>query len=408
MTKKLLNPITLATIVVILYSVLPILSVFISTYITTYAYMLLVTFLLGFILLTGGLERLGLMLFFATPMIVYVICSFFVKKDTLLIWGYQSMLFIMPVILGYYYNEYKPENLSLFSKILMAGIAITAVTTIVGLVQFPQAARILATIAESDNAENIKYGWHNIGGYNFVYICVLMYPMLILAYKLRRINRIVFLTAFSTLFVLVILSEYTIALILLSITSILFFAGKKLSERQLLIFGVVFFIALFVFWDVFSNFLLWLADVLNSDVLTERLTALANGFAGLEKSESNRIELYRMSLEGFAASPLFGRIIGEYSVFGGHSFILDSLAQYGILGGMAIVFVYRNIYRWFFKPFKSSPGYGYVLWSFVQAIILSTVNTGMWLEVLAFFIPATLFLIHKPDSEETYEDSMDS
>ncbi|MBR4762216.1 MAG: hypothetical protein IKZ59_03155 [Clostridia bacterium] len=408
MTRKVLNPITLATIVVIMYTTLPIMSVFISTYITTYAYMLLIVFLLGFIVLSGGIKRITAIAYTVFPFALYILLTFFTKTDSVLLWGYQSILFLLPVILGYYYIQHKPENMNMFAKIMIFAILITAITTIIGVIQFPQAARILATIAESDSAENIKYGWHNIGGYNFVYICVLMYPMLILAYKFRRINRIVFLITFLALLTLVILSEYTIALLLLLISSALFFAGKRLGEKQLLIFGIIVFAAVFLLWDVFSRFLLWLADVLNSDVLNERLTALANGFTGLENSESNRIELYQISLEGFWASPLFGQIFGQHSDFGGHSFILDSLAQYGILGGMAIVFVYRNIYRWFFKPFKSSPGYGYVLWSFVQAIILSTVNTGMWLEVLAFFIPATLFLIHKPDSEETYEDSMDS
>ncbi|MBR4761808.1 MAG: hypothetical protein IK086_04155 [Clostridia bacterium] len=408
MAKKYLNPIVAATVVVILYSVMPILSVFISAYITTYAYMLLVVSLLAFILLTGGIERLSFIVNLILPAILYIVCTFFIKTDSLTIWGYKSMLFIMPVIIGYYYIDYKPECLSLFSKALMLALVITAVTTVIGLIRFPEASRILATIATSDDEENIRFSWNNIGGYDFIYTCVLLYPMLILAYKLGRINRIVFFAAFLLLLTLVILSEYTTALLLFLISTILFFAGKRLNESQLLIFGIVAFWVVLLFWDFFSQFLIWLADLFKSDILTERLTALANGITGLENSESNRIELYRMSLNAFWSSPFFGRIFGSKMLGGGHSFILDSLADYGILGGITIVLTYRNVYRRFFKPYSMFPCYGYVLWAFFQAMILSTVNTGMWLGVLALFIPSLLYLIYKQDSEEIYENTMDS
>ncbi|MBO4433508.1 MAG: hypothetical protein J5852_08255 [Clostridia bacterium] len=153
---------------------------------------------------------------------------------------------------------------------------------------------------------------------------------------------------------------------------------------------------------------MWLADIISSDSVSGRLTALAGGVEGLENFEDNRLELYTMSLSAFFKSPLFGQLFSTTSYAGGHSFILDSLASYGILGGTTLFFIYRSIYKFFFKPFYNEAGFGFVLWSFVQAIILSFVNTGMWINVLALFIPIILYLFYNVGDEENYESSLDS
>ncbi|MBO4432819.1 MAG: hypothetical protein J5852_04730, partial [Clostridia bacterium] len=187
MTRKILNPVTFATIIVIMYMTVPIVSIFISTYITTYAYMLLTAFLVVFIMLSGGVERLSAIIRITFPFLVFIACTLskYTRADSLAVWGYQNMLFILPVILGLYYMYYRPENIKLFSVIIIVLFFVTIITTITGLIRFPNAARILATIASSDDTEAIKYWWHNIGGYDFIYSCVLLYPLLILCHKLR-------------------------------------------------------------------------------------------------------------------------------------------------------------------------------------------------------------------------------
>lgn len=408
MTRKALNPITLATIIVIIYTTMPILSVFISVYATTYAYMLLSAFLIVFIVLSGGIRRMSAIIYLTAPLLIYIVLTYAMHGDSILLWGYQNMLFILPVIVGYYFLYYRPENKSIFTGVIVLALLVTAVTTIIGLIRFPFAARTLATIAESDDPEIIKYSWLNIGGYDFVYIVVLLYPILILAHKLKKIKAITFWIAVVLIFTLVVLSEYTTALILITLSSVLYFMGKNLTARQLLLLGISFFILLFFLWPVFSKFLLWVAGLFNSETLNERLTALAGGITGLENAESNRLALYRTSLEGFMSSPVFGRILGAETTNGGHSFILDSLANYGIIGGIVLVISYRNIYKTFFKPFSSEQSYGFVLWAFTQTVILSLVNTGMWLNVIAFFIPVILSVIYELKSEETHENSLDN
>ncbi|MBO4693994.1 MAG: hypothetical protein J5659_06375 [Clostridia bacterium] len=406
MTRKVLNPITAATIIVIMYMTMPILSVFVSAYITTYAYMLLALFLMCFILLSGGISRLSSIIYVLFPFMIHVLCTYFTSESSTLLWGYQSMLFLLPVIIGYYYFYHKPENAYLLTIIVVFSLAVTVITTIVGLIQFPFAARTLATISESDDPENIKYAWHNIGGYDFIYTSVLLYPVIILSYKLKKIKLPVFLIIATALFALIVLSEYATALILFLLSSLLYLVGKNIGARQLLMLGVLFFLVIFFLWPIISNLFLWLADIFNSDVLKERLTALAGGITGLENSESKRIELYEKSIQGFLSSPIFGKMMGSEMLSGGHSFILDSLANYGIIGGAALFFAYKTIYKCFFKPFNNCKDFGFVLWAFAQAIILSIINTGMWLNVLTLFIPVLLSFIYNLNSEDNYENSL--
>lgn len=407
MVKKMLNPIIAATIIMILYMIMPVMTVIISKFITTYAYMLMCVVLFCFIMLTGGIKRLSAMVYVLAPLGLLILYSFFVGNEPLVIMGYQGVLTLLTVAAGYYYLYYRSDAIPVFSKIILAAIIVTAVTTIIGVIRFPEASRILATIATSDDEQNLLFGWNNIGGYEYIYICVLLYPVMILAYKLRKIGRVAFLFMFLLLFILVIFSEYTIALILIMITSFLYFAGKKTNAGQLLLIGIVLFALLFLFQSVVNSFLLWLADTLGSDTLGERLTALAGGVNGLEGSESNRIALYQASIDAFLERPIFGNTFNGFSVGGGHSFILDTLANHGILGGITIVLLYRNIYKVFFVPFRRQEGYGFVLWTFVQTIILSMVNTGMWSMVIGMFVPIFLSQIYNTYDEGYYENSLD-
>jgi hypothetical protein len=97
--------------------------------------------------------------------------------------------------------------------------------------------------------------------------------------------------------------------------------------------------------------------------------------------------LYRLSFTTFLQHPLFGTFLSGGGGVGGHSYILDILGRYGLLGATLLYFMYRKIYYYFVAPFKDKPGYGFVLWTFLQAILLSVLNPGMWLNVLTLIVP---------------------
>ena len=94
-------------------------------------------------------------------------------------------------------------------------------------------------------------------------------------------------------------------------------------------------------------------------------------------------------------------MFGGDGTIGGHSSILDTLGNYGIIGGVVLFCMYRKIYRLFIEPYKDHNGYGFVVWTFIQAIFLSVVNTGLWFSVLVLYLPLMLFAISKEEMQLT-------
>ncbi len=403
-----INPKRILFAFMLAYSIAPILSRAVSTFLTTYFYMLLVVLTLFIAIFSERQASFDQYVFLLIPFLAYQLLTYLTRTSSLVIWGYSIMLFILPVTMGYYLmNQGKKHSIKL-SKALLFWIFVTIVTTIIGLIRYPLAARILATFDSSQDAELILYNWNNIGGYDFVYTLVLLYPLLILAFKQKRISGIVTAILSVSIGVVIVLSEYTIALLLFLMTSVLFLFRRKLSLGNMTAFIAIGLLMIIFFSDLFSGLLLWLADLFEDRAFFhERLTALAGGITGLESSESNRLELYRESVSNFLKNPIFGTMFSGRPSGGGHSQILDALSNYGLVGAALIVLMYRQMYVHFIRKHKTSDGYGYVIWFFIQSIFLSTINTGFWFEVLALYGPLILGLIYQ-NKEEINEDTLDS
>ena len=391
----------------IAYTIMPIVSRFISTYLTTYFYLLVVGIVFLGLVFGDGVRSLneyagGVLL----PFILFQGLSFFNRADSIVIWGYSVLLALLPVAVGYYVTQYQIYDVPFYSRAIVFMMLATAITTCYGLIRFPFAARVLATIASSQDAAAITYNWNNIGGYDFIYFLVLLYPILIMAYKQRRINFVFTIVGTILIFTAVILSEYTIALLLLLISSLLFFVKRNLRKTDVVILVVVAILFIALFSDSVSRWLSELSTLTDSETMAERLNSLAGGQAGLESSESERIFLYRRSFSTFLSHPLFGTFLSGGGGVGGHSFILDTLGQYGLIGAVLLFSMYRKVFRWFVQPFENEAGYGFVLWAFAQAILLSCVNTGMWLNIIAMMVPILVCAIYRY-GEVTYEDSLD-
>lgn len=393
--------------VLILYTIMPIVSRFTSTYFTTYTYMLIVALIMIGIILANGTISLnkycgGILL----PFILYNLLTFFNRSESVVLWGYSILLNMAPIILGYFIIYHKKWDVSYYRNIILIAFTITIITTCVGLIRYPYAARVLATIESASDANAVLYTWKNIGGYEFVYMVALLYPLLILAYKRKKIGLLPTIIGVIGIFAMVILSEYTTAFLLLLISSLLFLVKRNLTKKDIWIFLLFSIVCMVVLDDALSDFLQWIGSLTGSETMMERLDSLAGGQTGLEQSESNRIFLYEQSIQSFFSNPLFGTLLKGGGGVGGHSFVLDTIGVYGILGGVLLFFMYRKIYRLFFAPFQNKAGYGYVIWLFFQAILLSCVNTGMWIPVLTLFAPVILYKIYD-DGKMDYEDFMD-
>ncbi|MBQ8726185.1 MAG: O-antigen ligase family protein [Clostridia bacterium] len=401
-----LNLIELLIIVAFAYSIAPIVSRFISSYLTTYFYMLVVVALVALVMLIKGARSLNDCIVLLVPFLLWKLLTFLLPRGNIILWGYQAVLDLMPVVLGYYFlNHAKSEKFEFFAKIIFWLCLITCVTTIIGCMEFPDASRYLATVDNPDAAKAVLYNWRNIGGYEFVYMVVLIHPLVVLAQKTGKLKKIYAFLCTALVFALSIFSGYTTALLLTLLTTFTYFLNKKLTPKQLIVWVVCVIVITVTFFTLFSDLLMWFADVIDNKFISERLRSLAGGREGIEGSDDNRIALYERAINTFINSPILGSYWGG-GHNSGHSFILDFTAQFGIIGLSVLIFAYYVIYRYFLAPYKNKEGFGFVVWLFVQTILLSLVNTGMWLIVLTVIIPIFLKVIYKGD--ENSENTVDS
>ena len=381
--------------IVILYSTMPIIARIFSSYLTTYSYMLVL--LLAFIatLISKRQSSLSEMLNILLPFIVYEVFIYVVGSWDILLWLYQVLLDLSPVAFGYFViRKMKYGAAKYFSYVIFIALVVTSITTLIGLAVYPDASRYIATVSDSNEAKAVTYDLMNIGGYDFVYTCILVYPIAIYAFKKKRLHWAIMTAIVVLNFFLCLTSGYTIAFIFVVLSTIFLIFPKNLSVTQVIIILAISLFLIIVLSDYVSMGLNSLADVIKNKDISERLRALANGREGLQDIDDDRVGLYLTSLQSFIDSPILGGMINGTRM-GGHSFIFDTMAQYGMFGIIFLIAMYRIIYKYLFRPYKNCEGFGFVFWTFLQILMFSAVNTGMWLPVLGFFAPVLFEFINK-------------
>lgn len=409
MEKKKGAPIIALLITIVMaYSVMPVVSRFFSEYLTTYTYLFVVLITLAIALLSKGASSITKYIGIIIPFIIWQILVISTSERAITTLLFGGLLEFVPIILGaFIVDNFSYKGIRYLSFVILILFVITSVTTIVGLQIYPDASRYLATVPDINAEENIRYNFMNIGGYNFVYMLTLIYPLLIYGYKKRKIHLFFVLLGGILTFIVIVNAGYTTALLLFIVSTVFLFFSRKLRISHVVIITIISLIVIYALSDIISSGLNSLADIIENKDISMRLRLLAEGREGLTSGEDDRLSLYMMSIRTFLKHPILGRLLmDETLMIGGHSFILDFMADFGIVGLAIIVVMYRVIYVRFFKPYKDKEGFGYVFWLFIQPIILSTVNTNMWIFVLCLYIPVVLAYIDKKEVKN--ENFMDS
>ena len=379
---------------ILLNSIMPIVPVLTSKYLSTYFYMIVVVVA---ILYTFYGCRLGLIRDFAfllIPFIIYEMLTLFAMDNSdFLLAGYQVLLFMLPICLGYFLINTE-ANHKVIAALLVFIFTLTAITTIIGCIRYPNSARQLASTSSSQDSTALFYGLNNIGGYGFVYMFVLIYPCVILAFKMKMLNIFIAIGYVILAFALCIYAEYTYAFLLVFVTSLLFFVKRDMSVTTfiLVLIGLIAFA--FIFKTVIGNIMVRIGTAIGNETMTQKMAVVFLGQEAVGNFDDNRDALYMFSIKKFLENPFFGTFVTGYKITGGHSFILDNLALYGLVGGGLMFLMYRAVYNTFYRPLTKEPGYCIIFWSFLQAILLSCINTGMWQMSLCLITPVMACAIY--------------
>ena len=318
---------------------------------------------------------------------------------------YQILQMGLYPLLILYIAKYGNEKLVRFLFWAVIGSYVfTAVTTYAGCIMYPGAARTLALPEEEMGADVFAmYKMANIGNLTFTYSLVLLIPQLIFLIKSRIVKRLVSVAMLVVLAMTILETEYTTALLLMAICFSLFFMPIHITRKHIggliVVAGII-----LIFSKIFiGDLLIEVASSVESETMAARLhdlgMILKNGMDYAEEGDvGSRMELYNMSIQSFLKSPLCGGI----NSIGGHSLFFDSLGRFGLLGLVAFIISYKKIWKEFYKPFSVAPYYGYLLFCFIQVVVMAILNPKDNLGVVTFTIP--LFALFY---NQQYENSLD-
>lgn len=312
----------------------------------------------------------------------------FLTQGLAIIDMYSCIVGYMPVILTFFVFYLNKKEIKETIILLFILYLLTSITSILVLNIDSNASRYLATGAKGEYTDYLNL--RNVGDYSIVYSLVLLIPLLIFLYKRTIINRVMLLIALAIFSWFIIQAEFMYAILFGIVAICTIFYSKDITIKKCIGYLALLLLLLIVFSDIISQLCFYLAENSTSLSIGEKLRSIANFFAGEEMEGADalgRIELYKYSWNKFLESPLIGNFYREGQI-GGHSYILDTMAKFGIIGLGLLIWIYRTIYNFTIKPYKSCKGIGYFVIVYILSILLSLINTGSWINVL--FLYSTL------------------
>ena len=285
------------------------------------------------------------------------------------------------------------REINIISKYAIILSFITIVCTIIALQNNPSIARLMAssTNFERGLSEIREYQRMGVAAYDFSAV-VMFFPVLVVAYyKDSKIKKIYMLfCSFLCFFFLYKVQSSTPMILSIIITAISFFINDKTNRKFIFQAGIIIVAMTFLF----PLFLEIVAPYVGGTAFENKVTGLTEYMETGQTSGEvlGRYELYQLSISSFGQNVLFG---DANAYVGGHSFILDRLAKFGIIGVSLLLYAlclaFREVYKWLSFPYR----WYYILCVVALLIFMVTKNVaGMdyWLYMFVF-IPCQFKLL---------------
>ncbi len=324
------------------------------------------------------------------------------------LWVQVYLLFqdVLWVLLISYVVSLKNIKLNRFLLFFVLGFFIlTSLTTYYGCLKYPGISRFMTSGDLSDD-ERILFNLLNIGSFKFIYTVTLTIPLIIYLFKSKNLRLVFTILLIFPLLMGIYKAEYTTALVTSIICMMAFFFPQFNNRNNFLKIGLLLGGILVISSTYISDFLLWLSDIIGSDIMSVRLsdsTDIATGVGTSSGSDAAlRLELWETSFNHFIEHPFLGA--GDNG--GGHSWLLDNMSMFGIWGLIACLIVIFNLYKLTIKPYKKSVFYYYGFFVLLLQIFLSIVNTGIFLDVFLICVPLIYYSYSPIFSKKTFQNKL--
>lgn len=295
--------------------------------------------------------------------------------------------FIVLIVFLFYYGYYGTKY---FKKIVYFSLLCFFVVGIMSVHQLyidPRAARdAYFTWMEGEGA-----AYTTIGTYGFIMSSALMCPVLLTVFLVKKIqddSKIFFAAVLAILFMTVMMSGYTIAVITMMASFLVFVCVHDNSTKKKLFVILCFCVLIFIWKPLVENVLLFLIDVTSDNVVyNERMRELYRSIVlGLEATGdlAARQKRYTATIREIIKNPIFGAAIlkGRYNG-GGHSEFLDTIGKFGLF------YFACNIWITLLKPLKNAytKETKALCWCFgIGMIVLCTLDTYSYVQMIVAVI----------------------
>ena len=304
------------------------------------------------------------------------------------------MLIVYPMFSSYVLAHRDERKIVRLSRRLLlyisALIVLTMVTTYKGNMDFPGASRDLAHYEADTTGLLPLYVSMNVGGFGFIYTITLVLPLLAYWLKTNKIALVFSLIGFVVAVLCIISSQYTTALLMSLISVVMCFFPRRIRPTHIFTF-VGLFLVLLMLGTLIRDFFFYLSSSIEGDTMSSRLEEVYKIFSGrgvdTSSDTSTRIGHYNQSWNTFFNNILTGSRVGA----GDHSYLVDTLAHFGIIGLAAIVISFRYMYKRYVANLRKTELYYYALACYMINLVQCYVNTYNGFVVFTLILP--LFVV---------------
>ena len=327
-------------------------------------------------------------LLFSVPVVNSIVSQFFVLDYNIS----ENIYRLMQMFFWALMCEYICRNDSIkFSKyiyvIVITSIIITCITTYQGHLLITNISRFLT--ARSDDLQfRLMCAMLNIGGFDFVYNLVLLLPFVIFNVKYIHssiLGKVIAALLACLMFMTIYISSFSMAIIFSSLSLFIFILPSKLNVKKSV--GIIFVTAIVIISliDIFPKIFAELSEFVESEDVSMRMEELSDITSGRETSGDgqDRMNNYSISYENFINNFLTGS--GNKS--GGHSFVLDTMALYGIWGLILIVIQFAALFRITIFPHLKSEYSTIFIFVYILHFFVCLSNPHFFYNVFILFMP---------------------
>lgn len=310
-------------------------------------------------------------------------------------------LFVVSISNIYLYTK----NFEYINKLASTVLFITVITSILTLPHLfsnPFAVRDLIMSGNAGDAESVRTG-QRLGmiSYGLLHSIPTLFPVLIYFIKKSEVfaHKLYWGILLAILYYLTIKAGFATVIILSTLIIIpSFLISSNLKKNIILLIITILLLLPILNLDLVYNGLNFIKPYFANSIMYKKIddiqTTLVIGEAG---HVALRGSLYLNSWETFLREPLFGS--SKFNSAGGHAFLLDFLAWFGLIGTLPIVIFFSLHFKRIFQVIEADKKIYYFL-ALIPFIILSfTKGTPFYEQILFVFIVIPGLLVRPIDKD---------